>query len=109
MPPRGCHCSHRNPGTPLQQSKRVNITGDGDATLLVDAEVWPEGSLEVLSQVEAEQLRNESEGGPARAAAALHAGGAEFRRRYRRCREVLDRYRDFRFGFIQQDRGLKVR
>ena len=29
----------------------------------VDAEVWPEGSLEVLSQVEAEQLRSQGEGG----------------------------------------------
>ena len=29
----------------------------------VDAEVWPEGSLEVLSQYEVEQLRGSGEGG----------------------------------------------
>ena len=37
------------------------LPGDPGAT--VDAEVWPEGSLEVLSQVETEQLKNESIGG----------------------------------------------
>lgn len=75
---------------------------------LVDADVWPEGSLEVLSQAEAEQLRSESEG-------ELHS-------LLRRCllavlnsgveiddpREVLDRHRAFSVGFIQQDRGLKL-
>ena len=29
----------------------------------VDAEVWPEGSLEVLSQLEVDQLRSSGEGG----------------------------------------------
>ena len=36
------------------------IRADTDET--VDAEVWPEGSLEVLSQTESDQLRNEGEG-----------------------------------------------
>ena len=74
----------------------------------VDAEVWPEGSLEVLSQAEVEQLRSDSEG--------------DLHNLLRRCmlavlnsgvntddaREVLNRHRDFKIGFIQQDRGLKV-
>ena len=32
-------------------------------TPTVDAEVWPEGSLEVLSQFEVDQLRGSGEGG----------------------------------------------
>ena len=39
----------------------TSLRADSDET--VDAEVWPEGSLEVLSQVEAEQLRQHGEGG----------------------------------------------
>ena len=77
-------------------------------TLHVDAEVWPEGSLEVLSQVEVEQLRNESEGGLhrllRRCLLAVLNSGVEIDD----AREVLDRHRDFRVGFLQQDRGLKV-
>lgn len=83
-----------------------SLRADSDET--VDTEVWPEGSLEVLSQVEAEQLRYQGEGG-------LHA-------LLRRCilavlnsgantddaRAVLAKYRDFKVGFIQQDRGLNV-
>lgn len=93
----------------MQQAEIVtgsSLRDDSDET--VDTEVWPEGSLEVLSQVEAEQLRNQGEGG-------LHAI-------LRRCilavlnsgantddaRAVLERYRDFEVGFIQQDRGLNV-
>lgn len=76
--------------------------------MTVDAEVWPEGSLEVLSQVEAEQLRNESEGGLhgllRRCILAVLNSGVEVDD----ARQVLDRHRDFRVGFIQQDRGLKV-
>ncbi|MFT5501272.1 MAG: putative Rossmann-fold nucleotide-binding protein [Woeseiaceae bacterium] len=83
-----------------------SLRADSDET--VDTEVWPEGSLEVLSQVEVEQLRYQGEGG-------LHA-------LLRRCilavlnsgantddaRAVLAKYRDFKVGFIQQDRGLNV-
>jgi predicted Rossmann-fold nucleotide-binding protein len=74
----------------------------------VDAEVWPEGSLEVLSQFEVDQLKSDGAGG-------LYA-------QLRRCmlavlnansfsddaQALLDTYRDFEIGFIQQDRGLKV-
>ena len=74
----------------------------------IDTEVWPEGSLEVLSQTEVEQLLNEGEG-------SLHA-------LIRRCilavlnsgvdiddaRVVLDQYREFKVSLVQQDRGLKV-
>lgn len=74
----------------------------------VDAEVWPEGSLEVLSQVETEQLKNESIGGVhgllRRCILAVLNAGMEIDD----AREVLRRHRDFRVGFVQQDRGLKV-
>ena len=74
----------------------------------VDAEVWPEGSLEVLSQVEAEQLRSQGEGGLypllRRCILAVLNSGAETDD----ARAVLQKFRDFDVGFIQQDRGLKV-
>jgi predicted Rossmann-fold nucleotide-binding protein len=76
--------------------------------LTVDAEVWPEGSLEVLSQVEVDQLRN--------------AGAGDLYQLLRRCmlavlnsggntddaRAVLRKHKNFHVGFQQQDRGLKV-
>ncbi len=74
----------------------------------VDAEVWPEGSLEVLSQAEAEQLRSDSEGGLylllRRCILAVLNSGAETDD----TRAVLEKYRDFDVGFVQQDRGLKL-
>ena len=74
----------------------------------VDAEVWPEGSLEVLSQVEAEHLRSQGEGGLytllRRCILAVLNSGAETDD----ARAVLDKFRDFEVGFIQKDRGLKV-
>jgi pyrimidine/purine-5'-nucleotide nucleosidase len=74
----------------------------------VDAEVWPEGSLEVLSHFEAELLRSQGEGGlypllRRCILAVLNSGG-----KTDDAREVLEKYRDFSVGFIQQDRGLKV-
>lgn len=74
----------------------------------VDAEVWPEGSLEVLSHFEVELLRSQGEGGlypllRRCILAVLNSGGNTDD-----AREVLNRYRDFSVGFIQQDRGLKV-
>lgn len=74
----------------------------------VDAEVWPEGSLEVLSHFEVELLRSRGEGGlypllRRCILAVLNSGGNTDD-----AREVLNRYRDFSLGFIQQDRGLKV-
>jgi len=74
----------------------------------VDAEVWPEGSLEVLSQFEVDQLRGSDEGGLypllRRCMLAVLNSGSQMDD----TRAVLERYRDFRVGFIQQDRGLKV-
>jgi len=74
----------------------------------VDAEVWPEGSLEVLSQVEAEQLRSQGEGGLypllRRCILAVLNSGAETDD----ARAVLEKFCDFEVGFIQKDRGLKV-
>jgi pyrimidine/purine-5'-nucleotide nucleosidase len=88
--------SHPSPG----------IRAESDKT--VDAEVWPEGSLEVLSHFEVELLRSQGEGGlypllRRCILAVLNSGGNTDD-----AREVLSRYRDFSVGFIQQDRGLKV-
>jgi len=87
----------------------------GSGTLLrsvsnekVDTEVWPEGSLEVLSQFEAEQLRSQGEGGLypllRRCILAVLNSGAETDD----ARAVLEKFKDFKVGFIQHDRGLKV-
>ena len=90
------------------QQRSNGETHNLTAPPVIDAEVWPEGSLEVLSQAEVEQLRSDSEG--------------DLHNLLRRCmlavlnsgvniddaREVLSRYRDFEVGFIQMDRGLKV-
>jgi predicted Rossmann-fold nucleotide-binding protein len=74
----------------------------------VDAEVWPEGSLEVLSQVEVEQLRFNGEGGLypllRRCILAVLNSGAETDDAL----AVLKMFADFEVGFIQQDRGLKI-
>ncbi len=83
-----------------------SIRADSGET--VDAEVWPEGSLEVLSQHEADQLRNVGEGGLYHMLrrcllAVLNSGGYSDD-----TREILERYRDFSVGFQQQDRGLKL-
>lgn len=74
----------------------------------IDAEVWPEGSLEVLSQFEVDQLKSSGAGGLypllRRCMLAIlnsdsHTDDA---------RELLEAYRNFEVGFIQQDRGVKV-
>ncbi|MDH3578193.1 MAG: nucleotide 5'-monophosphate nucleosidase PpnN [Gammaproteobacteria bacterium] len=74
----------------------------------MDAEVWPEGSLEVLSQFEVDQLKNDGAGGlypmlRRCMLAVLHADS-----KIDDTRELLEAYKDFEVGFIQQDRGLKV-
>jgi predicted Rossmann-fold nucleotide-binding protein len=74
----------------------------------VDAEVWPEGSLEVLSQFEVDQLKNGGAGGlypmlRRCMLAVLHADS-----KIDDARKLLEVYEDFDVGFIQQDRGLKV-
>ncbi|HSM32215.1 MAG TPA: nucleotide 5'-monophosphate nucleosidase PpnN [Woeseiaceae bacterium] len=77
-------------------------------TPTVDAEVWPEGSLEVLSQHEVDQLRGSGEGGMysllRRCMLAVLNSGSQMDD----TRAVLERYKDFDVGFIQQDRGVKV-
>jgi predicted Rossmann-fold nucleotide-binding protein len=93
----------------LQQAHIVtgtSLRADSDET--VDAEVWPEGSLEVLSQVETEQLRHHGEGGLhevlRRSILAVLNSGSNMDD----TRAVLQKYPDFEVGFKQQDRGLKV-
>ena len=93
----------------MQQAHIVtgtSLRADSDQT--VDAEVWPEGSLEVLSQVETEQLRHHGEGGLhevlRRSFLAVLNSGANTDD----TRAVLRKYRDFEVGFKQQDRGLKI-
>ena len=74
----------------------------------VDAEVWPEGSLEVLSQLEADMLRSSGEGGLypllRRCMLAVLNSGTDVDD----ARVVLERYADFEVGFLQRDRGLKI-
>ena len=74
----------------------------------VDAEVWPEGSLEVLSQLEVDQLRSSGEGGVYPLLrrcllAVLNSGSTTDD-----TRAVLESYRHFDAGFLQNDRGLKL-
>lgn len=74
----------------------------------VDAEVWPEGSLEVLSQVEVDLLRSSGEGGLypllRRCILAVLNSGTE----NDDARTVLECYSSFEVAFLQKDRGLKV-
>ncbi len=82
------------------------VRADSDQT--VDVEVWPEGSLEILSQVEVDQLRNQGEGGLYTLLrrcilAVLSSGGNTDD-----ARAILAKHKDFSVGFIQLDRGLKL-
>lgn len=74
----------------------------------VDAEVWPEGSLEVLSRREVDQLRSTGEGGLypmlRRCLLAVLNSGSETDD----TRAVMERFKDFDATFVQHDRGLKV-
>ncbi len=74
----------------------------------VDAEVWPEGSLEVLSQVEVDQLRSSGEQGLypllRRCMLAVLNSGSNIDD----TRAVLEAYSSFDASFLQKDRGLKV-
>jgi len=74
----------------------------------VDAEVWPEGSLEVLSQFEVDQLKSRGAGGlyPVLRRCMLAVLNSDSHTDD--TRGLLEAYRDFEVGFIQQDRGLKV-
>ena len=74
----------------------------------VNTEVRPEGSLEVMSQLEVDQLRSSGEGGLytllRRCMLAVLNSGSEVDD----ARTMLEQYEDFELGFIQQDRGLKL-
>ncbi len=74
----------------------------------VDAEIWPEGSLEVLSQLEVDLLRSSGEGGLypllRRCLLAVLNSGTE----NDDARAVLARYSNFDVAFLQKDRGLKM-
>jgi predicted Rossmann-fold nucleotide-binding protein len=74
----------------------------------VNTEVRPEGSLEVMSQLEVDQLRSSGEGGLytllRRCMLAVLNSGSEIDD----ARTMLEQYEDFELGFIQQDRGLKL-
>ncbi|MGI9249053.1 MAG: nucleotide 5'-monophosphate nucleosidase PpnN [Woeseiaceae bacterium] len=74
----------------------------------VDAEVWPEGSLEVLSRLEVDQLKSRGAGGlyPLLRRCMLAVLNSDSHTDD--ARELLEAYRHFEVGFIQQDRGLKV-
>ena len=79
-----------------------------DSPACVDAEVWPEGSLEVLSQLEVDLLKNSGTGGLypllRRCMLAVLNSGSKSDS----AKDVLLAYRDFEVAFLQQDRGLKV-
>lgn len=90
-----------------EQAWRAPLYVDSGET--IDADMWPEGSLEVLSQLEVEQLRDSGEGGLYQLLrqcmlAVLNSGSHTDD-----ARAVLETYRDFAIGFVQQDRGLKLR
>ena len=74
----------------------------------IDAEVWPEGSLEVLSQFEVDQLKSSGENGLypllRKCMLAVLNTGSESDD----SRAMLKQYVDFDVGFIQHDRGLKL-
>jgi predicted Rossmann-fold nucleotide-binding protein len=74
----------------------------------IDAEVWPEGSLEVLSQFEIEQLQSSGTGGlyPLLRRCMLAVLNSDSHTDD--ARALLETFRDFEVGFIRQDRGLKV-
>jgi hypothetical protein len=83
-------------------------TSDSTA-VTIDAEVYPEGSLEVLSQLEVDQLRSSGEGGiypllRRCLLAVLNSGGT-----MDDTRAVLESYKSFDVSFLQNDRGLKLR
>jgi len=79
-----------------------------DSPTFVDAEVWPEGSLEVLSQHEVDLLKGSGTSGLypllRRCLLAVLNSGSETDD----AKTVLRTYREFSVSFIQQDRGLKI-
>lgn len=74
----------------------------------VNAEVWPQGSLEILSQFEVDQLQSSGTGGlyPLLRRCMLAVLNSDSHTDD--ARVLLETYRDFEVGFLRQDRGLKV-
>ena len=74
----------------------------------IDAEVWPEGSLEVLSRSEVDQLQSSGSGGlyPLLRRCMLAVLNSDSHTDD--ARALLRIYLDFEVGFIRQDRGLKL-
>lgn len=70
--------------------------------------VTPEGSLEVLSQLEVMALRDSSQAGLhglfRRCALAVLNSGSTIDD----ARQVFEQYKDFEIGLVQQDRGIKL-
>lgn len=79
-----------------------------NSPLYVNAEVWPEGSLEVLSPLEVDLLKSSGAGGLypllRRCLLAVLTSGSESDQ----AKELLQKYCDFEVRFMQQDRGLKI-
>ena len=74
----------------------------------VDAEVWPEGSLEVLSQFEVDQLQSSGAGGLYPLLRRCMLAVLQCGQRSMMPVSCSKAYKDFEVGFIQQDRGLKL-
>lgn len=74
----------------------------------INARIAPEGSLEVLSQLEVGSLRDHTQGGVyemfRRCALAVLNCGSDVDN----VKLVLDHFRDFDIGIIQQERGVKL-
>ena len=75
---------------------------------VIDAHVTPEGSLDVLSQLEVSKLRDTSQSGLyemfRRCSLAVLNSGANIDD----AKRVLEQYQDFKIRVIQQERGIKV-
>lgn len=74
----------------------------------IDARVTPEGSLNILSQIEVNRLHDRSKGGlydlfRQCALAVLNSGSNTDD-----ATEVLERHKDFQIRIIQKDRGIKL-
>ncbi len=87
-------------------SKPTPAMADGQRPL--DARIVPGGSLEILSQIEVNRLRDTSQGGLHEtlrrcALAVLNVGSNTDD-----SRAILEAHRDFDIEIIQQDRGIKL-
>jgi len=89
-----------------QSTHRAPLYVDSGESL--DADMWPEAGLEVLSQMEVEQLRDSGTGGLypllRQCMLAVLNSGTDTDD----ARELLETYDRFEIGFVQHDRGLKI-